>query len=131
KWGFCDRPLVDGDKLICTPGGSKATLAALNKYTGKVLWNKLLEGREAAGYGASLLVETSGLKQYVVVLDRGIASFAADDGRLLWRYDKVSSGLGNSYTPLVLADGLLCPNGYSGGIARLKLTRRDDGVSVE
>ena len=131
KWGFCDRPLVDGDKLICTPGGSKATLAALDKTTGKVIWSNRLESREAAGYAASLLVETGGLKQYVVFLDKGIASFAADDGRLLWRYDRVASGIGNTYTPLVLADGLLCPNGYAGGIARLKLTRTGKQVSAE
>jgi len=76
-------------------------------------------------------VETSGLKQYVVVLDKGIAAFAADDGRFLWRYDRVYAGTANSYTPLVLTDGLLCLNGYGGGIARLKLMRREDGVAVE
>ncbi len=75
-----------------------------------------MDSREAAGYAASLLVETGGLKQYVVFLDKGIASFAADDGRLLWRYDRISSSTGNTYTPLVLADGLLCPNGYGGGL---------------
>ena len=67
----------------------------------------------------------------MVFLDKGIASFAADDGRLLWRYDRVSNGTGNTYTPLVLTDGLLCPNGYGGGLARLKLTRKKNQVSAE
>lgn len=131
KWGFCDRPLVDGDYVICTPGGSKATVAALDKRTGKVVWSKLLESREAASYGAPLLVETDGLKQYVVSLDKGLASFAAADGRFLWRYDATSDMRANSYTPLVVADGLLCPNGYGSGIGRLKLARRGNDVVAE
>jgi len=130
-WGFCDRPLVDGDKLICVPGGSQATLVALDKRTGKVLWKKLLESRERNGYASTLLVQTNGLKQYVVFLTNGLASFAADDGRLLWRYDRTRAPFANSYTPLIIEGGLLCPNGYGGGIARLKLTRKGDTVTVE
>src|SRR5262249_12226877 len=37
-WGFADRPLVDGDRLICVPGGKRATVVALNKKTGDVIW---------------------------------------------------------------------------------------------
>lgn len=131
KWGFCDRPLVDGNVLVCTPGGAEVTVAALNKQTGEVLWKTLIESREQAGYGASVIVETNGLRQYVVVLEKGIASFAADDGRRLWRYDGVSSATGNTYTPLVVTDGLLCVNGYQGAVARLKLMRRGNEVLAE
>lgn len=131
KWGVCDRPLVAGDKLICVPGGSKATCVALDKRTGKVIWSNLLEKRESAAYGSGLLVDTDGLKQYVIFLDRGIVSFAVDDGRLLWRYDRVSAPIGNTYTPLVVDGGLFCPNGYQGGIARLKLTRIGDRIDID
>ena len=96
-----------------------------------MIWSEALESREGSGYAASQIVETGGLRQYVVFLDKGIAAFAADDGRLLWRYDRVSNGTGNTYTPLVLNDGLLCPNGYGGGLSRLKLTRQKDEVSAE
>jgi hypothetical protein len=58
-----------------------------------------------------------------------LVSFAADDGRVLRRYDRISNGIANSCTPIVLGDGLLCANGYGrGGIARLNLTRRDNEV---
>jgi outer membrane protein assembly factor BamB/precorrin-6B methylase 2 len=131
NWGFCDRPLVDGERLVCVPGGSSSTLAVLDKRSGKVIWTKLLEHRESAAYGAPLIVETDGLKQYVAFLHRGLVSFAADDGRLLWRYDRIANGIGNSYTPIALADGLLCPNGYGRGVARLKLTRRNSDIVYE
>ena len=130
NWGFCDRPLVDGEKLICAPGGTQATVVALDKRTGKVLWKKLLDTRERNQYAATLLVETGGLKQYVAFLTQGLASFAADDGRLLWRYYR-RYNLANSYTPLIVKGGLLSPNGYGSGIARLKLTRRDNSVTAE
>lgn len=130
-WGFCDRPLVDGDHLIITPGGVKATVAALDKRTGKVVWSKLLEKGDTAGYAAALVVETDGLKQYVVTLSKGLASLAADDGRPLWHYGKVSDFRANSYTPLVVADGLLCPNGYGAGIGRIRLKRQGNNVLAE
>ncbi|MDZ4848536.1 MAG: PQQ-binding-like beta-propeller repeat protein [Pirellulaceae bacterium] len=131
KWGFCDRPLIDGEKLICTPGGSKATVVALNKHTGKQLWSELLENREPFSYAAPLQIETDGLKQYVAFLKNGLVSFAADDGRVLWRYDKIANSIANNYTPLALKDGLLCANGYSRSVSRLKLVRHEDQVSCE
>jgi len=127
-WGFCDRPLVDCDKLICAPGG----VVALDKRTGKVIWKTLLSERFA--FGSTLPVQTDGLKQYVVCVTTGIASFAAADGRLLWRYDRKVSGMMaayNTYTPRIVEGGLLGPIGTNTGIARLKLTRKDDKVTAE
>ena len=37
-WNFRESPLVDGDKVICTPGATGAMLVALNKLTGEVIW---------------------------------------------------------------------------------------------
>lgn len=37
-WNFRESPLVDGDKLICTPGAPDATLVALDKMTGEIIW---------------------------------------------------------------------------------------------
>ena len=62
---------------------------ALDKHTGQRLWAKLLENREPFSYAAPLQIETDGLRQYVVFLKEGIVSFAANDGRVLWRYDKI------------------------------------------
>lgn len=129
-WGFCDRPLVDGNKLICTPGGTEDTVVALDKLTGKRLWSTKLENQSAA-YASAIQVQTDGLKQYVVFLSKEIVSLAEDDGRVLWSYDRTANRIANTHTPLALGDGLLCPNGYSGCISRLKLTRRGNSVSYE
>ncbi len=130
-WGFCDRPLIDGEKLICTPGGTNATVVALNKQTGQRLWANLLVNKESFSYAAPLQIATDGLKQYVVFLKEGIVSFAADDGRVLWRYDNIANQLANTYTPLAVDDGLLCANGYLSGLARLKLVREKDKITYK
>ena len=41
-WSFRESPLVDGDKVICTPGGENATIVALDKMTGKTIWQAKL-----------------------------------------------------------------------------------------
>ncbi|MEO8271583.1 MAG: PQQ-binding-like beta-propeller repeat protein, partial [Aureliella sp.] len=131
SWGFCDRPLIDGNKLICTPCGTKDTVVALDKLTGKKLWSTELENQRSAAYASAVQMQTDGLKQYVVFLSKGIVSLAADDGRILWSYDRTANRIANTHTPLALSDGLLCPNGYSGCISRLRLTRRENSVSYE
>ena len=54
-WKFSESPLIDGDKLLCTPGGHKAVIAALNKKTGDVIWQCSMpdigsNGKDEAGY---------------------------------------------------------------------------------
>ncbi|MBI2949287.1 MAG: PQQ-like beta-propeller repeat protein [Verrucomicrobia bacterium] len=83
-WGYSESPLVDGDKLICTPGGSKGTVTALNKTTGEVVWrSKALT--DSAAYASIIPVEFGGRRQYVVLTDASVAGLAAESGDLLWR----------------------------------------------
>jgi outer membrane protein assembly factor BamB len=84
-WGYSESPLVDGSKLICTPGGSQGTLAALDKKTGKVLWRST-ELTDTASYSSCIVANVGGIRQYVVMTGEGVAGVAADDGRLLWHY---------------------------------------------
>jgi outer membrane protein assembly factor BamB len=48
-WDFRESPLVDGDKVICTPGGEEITMVALNKLTGETIWKSLVPDRAAGG----------------------------------------------------------------------------------
>ena len=84
-WGYACAPLVDGDKLICVPGGKQGLVAALDKKTGKVLWQSKAV-TDQAPYASPIAVEIGGVKQYVVAINSGIVGVAAADGKLLWRY---------------------------------------------
>jgi len=129
-WGFCDSPLVDGERVICTPGGPQAKIVALDKLTGDVIWKSAIPGaeNERAAYAALVVAEVGGLRQYVTFLSCGLVAVAAEDGRFLWRYDSVANGVGNSHTPLVRGDHIFCSSGWGKGFALLKLTR--DGRNV-
>ena len=48
-WSFRESPLVDGDKVICTPGGDEATMVALNKLTGETIWKTVVPDRVSGG----------------------------------------------------------------------------------
>ncbi len=83
-WGYSESPLVDGEFLICTPGGANGTLAALNKTTGAVVWRSK-DLTDAASYSSPIAVEIGGTRQYLIVTGESVAGVAAKDGALLWR----------------------------------------------
>ncbi len=91
-WAYAESPLIDGDQLICTPGGTNATLVALNKQTGNEIWRCAVPGGDAATYASAIVVEIGNLKQYVQFLERGLVGVDAKTGKFLWRYDKTALG---------------------------------------
>jgi outer membrane protein assembly factor BamB/SAM-dependent methyltransferase len=130
-WGFADRPLVDGDTLICVPGGKTATIVALNKKTGETLWKCPIAEGDSPEYGATVVSTGGGVRQYIAVLRGGLTSVAAKDGKLLWRYDKVCRSTGNCYSPMPSGNDVFCAGGYGKGYALLELSATTDGVAVK
>lgn len=133
-WGYSESPLVDGDRLICTPGGDRAMVAALNKRTGEVIWTTAMppggaSGKDGAGYSSIVISKGGGVKQYVTLVGRGVIGVDAKTGRLLWHYPRVANGTANVPTPIVKDDYVFCSSGYGdGGSALLKLSRARGGV---
>ncbi|MBV9124428.1 MAG: PQQ-like beta-propeller repeat protein, partial [Planctomycetes bacterium] len=84
-WGFTWSPLVDGEQLICVPGGPQGTLAALDKKTGSVLWRSK-EFTDPATYSSPIAADIGGVRQYIQLTNEAVTGVAAKDGRLLWRY---------------------------------------------
>ena len=83
-WGNAESVLIDGDKVICTPGGSKGTLAALDKLTGKVLWRST-DITDPSAYTAPVIAEIGKVRQAVILTDKSVAGIAVSDGKLLWK----------------------------------------------
>jgi outer membrane protein assembly factor BamB len=102
-WAYAESPLVDGNALICTPGGSNATLVALDKQTGALIWKCVVPGEDAA-YTSVIVTEVGGVKQYVQFLQKGLVGVEAKSGRFLWRYDKTAKGSAANI-PTPVADG--------------------------
>ncbi len=94
-WAYAESPLIDGDTLVCTPGGKTATLVALDKKSGNVFWKSPVEGADQAAYASVIIVTTGGVKQYVQFLAKGLVGVDAKTGKFLWRYDKTGKGPAN------------------------------------
>lgn len=133
-WGFSESPLVDGDLVICTPGGPEAMVVALNKSTGEQVWATVMppekdqadasgkQLHDGAGYASAIISHGGGVKQYIQFVGRGLIGIRASDGKLLWQYTRVANGTANIPTPVVDGDHVFTSSGYNTGSALLKLT---------
>lgn len=117
-WGISESPLVDGDRLIVTPGGSEGGMVALDKKTGNKIWGSPKDG---AAYSSPIIVNSGGVKQYVTLTSEAAIGVAASTGELLWRYDKVSNQTANIATPLYSNDHIFVSTDYGtgGGLLRV------------
>lgn len=125
-WDYCESPLIDGDKLICTPGGSKATLVALDKKTGKEIWRSAVPGGDAAHFSSAVAAEVDGVRMYVQFLSGGVVGVAAEDGKFLWRYKAPANGTANCSTPIVHDGHVFAASAYGTGGGLVKLSRKGD-----
>ena len=157
RWSYRESPLVDGDKLICTPGGEDAIMVALNKLTGETIWkSKLPEspagesetpgpsggrrggrrggrgggGGGGAAYASVIAIDFEGQRQYVQLTANTLVGIAASDGKFLWRYDKPANGWGINCTTPIYHDGMVfASSAYDAGAGLVKLSKDTDGTA--
>lgn len=121
-WSYCESPLVDGDNLIVTPGGTESTLVSLNKKTGETVWKCPIKSESpAAGYSSVVIDTIGGVKQYVQLYNGGVVGVDTA-GKLLWHYKRHAGNTANVPTPIVMGDLIFSSIGYDGrGAALLKI----------
>lgn len=129
KWSFRESPLVDGEKLIVTPGGEDATLVALDKLTGKTIWTSKVPDNPKAAYASAITIDVGGLRQYVQLTSKTLVGVEADSGKFLWKYDQPASNTGISCsTPIFHDNSVFASSAYGngGGLVRLKKEANGD-----
>jgi outer membrane protein assembly factor BamB len=121
-WAYSESPLVDGDHVICSPGGAEATLVALNRKTGDVVWKAALSGGSKAAYSSIIIVEAGGEKQYVQLVEKGLVGVEAKTGKVLWHYEKLVSPYAANIPTPVAHDNMVYSGvaGKGGGLVKLK-----------
>ena len=129
-WAYSESVLIDGDLLICTPGGKKATLAALKKKDGATVWQCAVPEGDAAAYASAIVVEVGGIRQYVQFLHKGLVGVEAKTGKFLWRYDKTKDQMANISTP-VFHDGCVFTSTSRNGSGLNRINVGKDEVSTE
>jgi outer membrane protein assembly factor BamB len=111
-WGYCEGVLVDGDKVVCSPGGDEGLLLALDKKTGQTIWRSK-EVKSKAPYSSIIAAEVGGIRQYIQTAEKGAVGVAANDGRLLWQAPRNNDDL-IIRTPIFHNNYLLLPEGLAG-----------------
>jgi outer membrane protein assembly factor BamB len=130
-WGYSESVLVDGDRLICTPGGETNTMVALNKLTGETLWTASRPGDRGAAHASPVVSQVGGTRVYVQTTGSGPMGVRADDGKLLWTYD-IEKTTAIAPTPIIRGDLVFFAAGYGRGGALLKQVPKEHGeVAVE
>jgi outer membrane protein assembly factor BamB len=130
-WAYSESPLIDGEALVCTPGGKEATLVALNKNNGEVLWKCAVPGGDQAAYSSVIVVEADGVKQYVQLLAKGLVGVDAKTGKFLWRYDKTAKGSPAVIPTPVAHAGYVYSSAARVGGGLVKLKAKDGAVEAE
>jgi outer membrane protein assembly factor BamB len=133
RWSYRESPLIDGDKLICTPGAEDATLAALDKMTGNTIWKSQVPGGPGAAYASAIAIDFEGQTEYVQFTAKGLVGVAASNGKFLWRYDRPANSMGiNCSTPVYHDGTVFDASAYGTGGGLVKLSKdADAGVKAE
>jgi outer membrane protein assembly factor BamB len=130
-WGYSESVLIDGDRLVCIPGGEETTMLALNKLTGDKVWSASRKGDAGAGHSSIVISNVGGTKIYVATTNNGAMGVRADDGKLLWSYD-AEDNTATIPTPIVRDDLVFFTAGYKWGGTLLRQVPGTDGdISVE
>lgn len=118
-WGISESPLVLGEKLLVNAGGPEASIVALNKSDGSVIWKSQ---SDRAGYSSAIPLTLNGLTQVVFFTGRRAVGLDSKDGRLLWEYAKPSNRTANAATPIARANRVFISSDYGtgGGVVEIK-----------
>lgn len=118
-WGFCESVLVDGSRVVCTPGGSQGSILALELDTGKKIWQST-EFTEGAQYASIVPATINGAKQYVQLTATNVVGINPDTGGVIWKADWPGK-VAVIPTPIVHEDCVYVSSGYGAGSGRFDI----------
>ena len=114
RWLISESPLVDGNRLIVSPGGSNAGIVALDKMTGAEIW-RTKELSDQAGYASCIIADVGGVRSYINFTSSAAVGVRASDGKLMWRYANVANRVANCTTPIFADNKVFFSSAYDTG----------------
>jgi outer membrane protein assembly factor BamB len=130
-WKYSESPVVDGDRLLVTPGGKDNTLVALDKRTGEQIWGSKVPGNTEAAYSSIVVAEACGEKQYIQFLSTHVVGISARDGKYLWTYSADRFPGIVCSTPICHDSQVYAAASYGKGGGSVKLTREGNNIKAE
>ena len=126
-WGISESPLIVGDRLLVTPGGKNASIVALNKKDGSVVWKSQ---SDRPGYSSGVYTELGGVPEAIFFTESRAVGIDVRDGALLWEYSKASNRTANCATPIVSGNYVFLSSDYGTGCALLALVPSEGKITA-
>jgi|RhiMethySRZTD1v2_1073278.scaffolds.fasta_scaffold01218_7 outer membrane protein assembly factor BamB len=127
SWGLSESPLVLSDRIIVTPGGRGASIVALRKTDGSLIWKSQ---SDEPGYSSALLHPVGTIQQAVVFTAERALGIDVNDGRVLWSYNRVANRTANIATPIARGNHVFLSSDYGTGAGLLALTPDGNGIKA-
>jgi outer membrane protein assembly factor BamB len=119
-WLISESPLVDGNLVIVTPGGRGAGVVALDKMSGKTVWQSK-ELSDGAGYASPIVADVGGVRTIMTFTADAGVGVRASDGKLMWRNSQAANGTANIATPVYSDGKVFFTSSYGTGASLLGL----------
>jgi outer membrane protein assembly factor BamB len=126
-WGLSESPLVLSDRILVNAGAPGASIVALKKTDGSLIWKSQ---RDEAGYSSAILQEVGGVRQAIYFTGQRALGLDVESGKLLWSYDKVANNTANIATPIVRGSRVFLSSAYGTGAALLEMAPASGGISA-
>ncbi|MEC9094456.1 MAG: PQQ-binding-like beta-propeller repeat protein [Planctomycetota bacterium] len=123
-WGYCESILIDQNTLICTPGGSKGAIAALNKKSGDIIWQSK-DFTDGAQYSSAIYAVIHNQPQYIQLTMKSLVGISPADGKVLWRSDWPGR-TAVIPTPIVLKNRIYVSSGYGVGCKAIEISPKNE-----
>jgi outer membrane protein assembly factor BamB len=130
SWLISESPLVDGNRVIVSPGGRGAGMVALEKMSGKTIW-VAKELSDEAGYASAIVADVQGVRTVMTFTAEAGVGVRASDGKLMWRHRPVANNTANIATPVFFDDKVFYSSGYGTGGALLGLRAQGGTVQAQ
>jgi outer membrane protein assembly factor BamB len=128
NWGISESPLVVGDKLLVNAGGRGASVVALAKRDGSLLWKSQ---SDRPGYSSAVPLRVGNATQVVFFTAERALGLDLDTGRLLWEYDKPANRTANVATPVVRGNRVFISSDYGTGAGLVEIKATPQGVTAQ
>jgi len=129
-WLICESPLIDGDRVIVTPGGKGAGMVALDKMTGKEIWRSK-DLSDGAAYSSCIAADVGGVRTIMNFTARAAVGVRASDGKLMWTNSSAANGSANCTTPVFADNKVFFTSSYGTGGALLGLSAQNGEVKAK
>ncbi|MCY3020259.1 MAG: PQQ-like beta-propeller repeat protein [Planctomycetota bacterium] len=126
-WGYAENVVVDGDMVLCMPGGATGRVVALNKKTGATIWANT-EITDSAGYSSPIMATHNGARLFITLARRSVLGVDARTGKLLWSHKHEGTCDQNVTSPLFQDGAVFVTSGHKGGGRAVRIAA--DGQSV-